>query len=653
MGNTEANILRTLSKMPEVTAKTTKEILEAILAVAAQERDNKMVQTMIQYAKAGNALDFEICRTFACKDFVDKLDKYRIPHFAQHDNTTSTVSIVTRSIDREKVQKAKTELLIEQGRITRLDEREFADLNLGKDVQTISNFSYEESRIFLQNAKAEDLTVTVKFVPDKNIARITYAAKDSEKAVKALDATLLSISGKTGSERVECITREIAFQKNLSSAIQANKEPFYVVSRQNPGEYIQFDQVGFKQYRRSRLWRAEDRIHQNFLRNALNTVSGIVDPVRISQAEFAAHQKNLSEYVKSIPTEKSQERQLRDALLSEEKQELRQDLNEGKTLYAVSRFNPLEVTKVDRESIVRMHENEPIKEISRSEIYEKQLILTPEKMKEIDSTAAFAQKLSIPAFAGKTPADVLLENPDNASALMEARRSLNAQLINRPANQMQIEAIDQALSLMEKGQREFEDVTFSEILNHTPNYVILSQEEYELHKEDMAEFIKDQQIGWHAHFANEDRAAALEYDMRHLIEMKMSIEDSNLQTILSELTNKEVSLDEFIDIDKLNDARDIEFINAIKELSDEEKVLLFNYADDVFQKLAVIETVDGHIDPELGGVVHERPFSEDKDEIENITAFDRYESAFDYENSVEVPPSSNLEGDERDIPDEI
>ena len=75
MGKSEQAIFRAIPKIQEATAKSMKEILDAIMALAAQQRDNELVQLLLDHEKTGKNVDFEICRGFAYKDFEKKLSE--------------------------------------------------------------------------------------------------------------------------------------------------------------------------------------------------------------------------------------------------------------------------------------------------------------------------------------------------------------------------------------------------------------------------------------------------------------------------------------------------------------------------------------------------------------------------------------------------
>lgn len=75
-----------------------------------------------------------------------------------------------------------------------------------------------------------------------------------------------------------------------------------------------------------------------------------------------------------------------------------------------------------------------------------------------DCSAAFAVRISNGSMKGKTPAEVLQEDPGAESKLESQRKWLAEHLAQYPKNQQQIDAIDAALRLKRAGQ----------LTNHTP-----------------------------------------------------------------------------------------------------------------------------------------------------------------------------------------
>ncbi len=64
---------------------------------------------------------------------------------------------------------------------------------------------------------------------------------------------------------------------------------------------------------------------------------------------------------------------------------------------------------------------------------------------------AYTVKFFLGEFRGKTPAQVLSENPENVDKLLAQKAQLSANLSRYPKNQEQIDGIDQAISLLENG----------------------------------------------------------------------------------------------------------------------------------------------------------------------------------------------------------
>lgn len=69
----------------------------------------------------------------------------------------------------------------------------------------------------------------------------------------------------------------------------------------------------------------------------------------------------------------------------------------------------------------------------------------------LNSSKAYAVKFFIGEFRGKTPAQVLTEDPENVDKLLKQKEQLSANVSRYPKNQDQIDAIDEAITLLENG----------------------------------------------------------------------------------------------------------------------------------------------------------------------------------------------------------
>lgn len=84
---------------------------------------------------------------------------------------------------------------------------------------------------------------------------------------------------------------------------------------------------------------------------------------------------------------------------------------------------------------------------------------------ELNSSVAYEVKLVDRNFKGKTPAEVLIENPDNAKRLIDIRKWLTDNLKSYPKNQEQINAIDNALDLLDMGKLSLSTIKVANTTN--------------------------------------------------------------------------------------------------------------------------------------------------------------------------------------------
>lgn len=74
------------------------------------------------------------------------------------------------------------------------------------------------------------------------------------------------------------------------------------------------------------------------------------------------------------------------------------------------------------------------------------------EMTESELSAGYTQKILVGGFRGKTPADVLLDNPDDRDKLLSTRQFLADKAEQYASNKKQVEAIDDAISLFDSGR---------------------------------------------------------------------------------------------------------------------------------------------------------------------------------------------------------
>ena len=125
-----------------------------------------------------------------------------------------------------------------------------------------------------------------------------------------------------------------------------------------------------------------------------------------------------------------------------------------------SGFSRFVLTIVDKDKNISPTANIPATEVPyiklRSKIAIEQLndVKTPLVNKDnvSQNSLAFTQKLFDKNFKGKTPAEILLNNPDDKEKLLTVREWLAKNIGAYPKNQDQIDAIDEAIMLFDMGE---------------------------------------------------------------------------------------------------------------------------------------------------------------------------------------------------------
>lgn len=71
---------------------------------------------------------------------------------------------------------------------------------------------------------------------------------------------------------------------------------------------------------------------------------------------------------------------------------------------------------------------------------------------------AYTERFTMGNYKGKTPAEILIENPNNKDKLIEQGKFLNGNISKFPANKKKIEAIRDAINLLKEGKLSGENV---------------------------------------------------------------------------------------------------------------------------------------------------------------------------------------------------
>lgn len=125
-----------------------------------------------------------------------------------------------------------------------------------------------------------------------------------------------------------------------------------------------------------------------------------------------------------------------------------------------SRFVVTLIKKTDKETIFPKA-NIPAEEVPF--IFEKTKIamqnLVSSKINAVNAASsglsiAYTEKFAMGNFKGKSPAEILLENPENEEALIKQGEFLNQNVNKFPANKKKIEAIKDAIKLFKEGKLE-------------------------------------------------------------------------------------------------------------------------------------------------------------------------------------------------------
>ena len=584
----DAIVLRTIPQMMQVSVKSVEEITKIMLEILAQHKENKFVNELLKYGKLGGNLDFEICKSFAVRDYDSKLTQHGIAHAIVYDKVSGLTTIVTRDIDREAVLKAKNELFVEQKRLTRLSPDEFSRLNSGKNIEIIRGYNVVDAKLFQQVAKKYGL-VNIAFQKnsdDPEKIDIYYTAKDKVKASLVMNKVAYSTVGLSGELASARIAREINFQSALIKDVQKAENNFYVVSHANPEEYIHFNKDGLQYYKNGRLVRDEARSSNHFVSTSKSYISSIVSPLRFSKEEFEVSSEVRNEMIKKVRIGHDSDEFDKHRLAIEQsaKQLIALKLSEDRdnSLSIPKEFYSLESSVgtvfKDIKSVVNDQKSQEI-------------------INKIDALK-LADKAMIKNYVGRELPVIAALSRDIQNTNQEFYIVANkngTEYLHFSQNGYEHIKGGSIIDRCARDNERFNNLALEKTLAFRAP-MALKKEEFEVSRD---ELIKTLRSSPSALDAQKLRVEQLEKIARELIEKKLSLDNGEQVQIPSSFYNNQVSFREFIDIERINDEESKELIDTMDRLEDKEKLLVKNYIKDAFEKVHSIEVQSAYIDPAI------------------------------------------------------
>lgn len=617
----DAIVLRTMPQMIQATAKTIEATMKILLEIAAQNRDNALVNELLEHSKLGGNIDLTICRSFAVKDFDEKLTQHNIPHAIIYNKVTNSMAVMTRDIDREAVLAARNELFVEQKRLSRLSLKEFTKINSGKNIEIIRDRDADEAKLFQQTAKKYGLSNVAfqKNSANPNKIDIYYTSAEREKAQAIWRKVALSTVGLSGERTTARISREIEFQNDQIKDAQDYEKDFYVVSKSNHDEYIHFNKDGFQYFKNGVLTRDEQRSSDNFATVARSYLSGIVNPVSLSKKEFEVPTSERDAKIDRmiIPTDLSE--------FNKHRLELEQSARE-----LIDRKISIDAT--NKTSIQPEFYSV---DASFGKLFVNDKALTNqdrEKIEKLDNLSCY-ERAAIKNYIGRE----LVARDEFVKSLNDRERDFYVVSKNNPyefvhftKDGLQHYKNSKLIDKCDRNSSRFEQVVLeSTRLVEAP--VTLSKEQFEVSNEERRNTLRAERSPLDS---QSRRIETLEQAARQLVEMKFSHDNDESIQIPNSFYNSDVSFGEFVEIDRINDDEKKELVNTLDKLEDKEKILIKSYIKDSFEKVESLEINAAYVDPEL------RENDLDAD-IERVTRD---------EQEIDLPGSDEYDFDIPDIP---
>ena len=615
MSNEASNIRNTLVATAAAIQIAT-DITQFIGELALQHKENRLIALIGEHVSVGGKLDCQECASFVISDYSNLLSQNGIPHFVIYEKVTGTPLMITRDTDRDAVVALKNSLLLQEHRVTRVTFDNFAKIHQGEDVGVISARSAVEAKLFQQYAAStgmEDYAFKKNELEPSKVD-IYFSREKEAEAHQTMTKVITATSGHNGAHLQESVANEMAANHKLTSRINDTKDDFYVVSKLRPTEYLHFTAKGFDHYKNGNLINHEDRTSADFHIAAKMCVSGMFVPVSMDKADFELseeHRKAVLETTKTPYVPKTENPNL--AFMENAAKEL----IDTKLVFDGGKEIPKEFFSPESSfsSFFKAKELDN----SSKDLIEKMDALGWEDRGLLKSYMAHGVE-------EREMFKKCLANIEKGEAMLVISPStLDSVVIDKTG----MRCYDKNKKLTSErafSNRFFQAAAMAETKNlHYPIYV--KESEWENAKQIVEERVATSGM-------ETQRAAELERLARQLFEKKLSLDKADPSKILSDITNPEVTLGEYMQIRNASDKSSQDINQHITEISEKDAIIMKSYIVEYAKNMESVDVHRVHIMEQnisLDNVLNEDATHFTDDYSERIGEYDEYEDERDFD----------------------
>lgn len=188
--------------------------------------------------------------------------------------------------DLEKVEDATRILQAHRGQVTELNAKLYFNSLSPDQVHVVEGLSSVEMELFRHYAREQGLLFTS--IPRREGDMVVCNVSDTQKARRALLYTGWALTGANGARVREQVERRLAGRTAINIAAEEGDRELYIMSRNNPDQYVRISAVDFEVYKRSKQVSTVSRSDPDFYAKCVAACESMAHPVVMTAEQFQA-----------------------------------------------------------------------------------------------------------------------------------------------------------------------------------------------------------------------------------------------------------------------------------------------------------------------------------------------------------------------------
>lgn len=232
--------------------------------------------------------------------FENLLRKERMVFTAMDSNKDDYTVFVFFRKDAEKVERSKQALMAQRGQVSELEPQMFMDALEPDKLTVLENVDPVCAELFRYFAKEHGLLFTYLPETDQRSGQILYQPKDNTKARQVLLSVGWALTSADGAKIRQQVQHYLRGRNAINRSIEDCKQ-LYIVSKKNPGHFVEITEHDMKLYKNGMPVNSIDRMKPDFYTRCMAACAAIQNAVVLTSEEFHDPQI-LNEAMRSMPT---------------------------------------------------------------------------------------------------------------------------------------------------------------------------------------------------------------------------------------------------------------------------------------------------------------------------------------------------------------